>query len=77
MHYKLPESATTPLLIKGDAFQEIKLFKGNTFDSILIDFPYLIGFMGLDWIKKASIYSTNIKNSLKIAFVCLNLAVEC
>ena len=54
MHYKLPEKASKPLLIKGDAFEEIKLFKGNTFDSIIIDFPYLIGFMNMKWDQKSA-----------------------
>jgi len=52
MYRKLPEKAEKPLLIRGDAFEEIKLFRTNTFDSLVMDLPYLIGFMGLKWDKK-------------------------
>jgi len=49
MYYKLPEKATKPLVIRGNAFEEIKHFKSNTFDSLIMDLPYLIGFMNLKW----------------------------
>jgi DNA modification methylase len=49
MFYEIPDSSAKPLLIRGDAFEEIKRFKENTFDALIMDLPYLISFMGLNW----------------------------
>ncbi len=51
MHYKLPDDPFKPLLINGDAFEEIRMIESNSICSVIIDFPYLIEFMGLSWDK--------------------------
>ena len=66
--YKLPTDPMKPLMIKGNSFLEIKMFRNNSIDTIIQDLPYLISFMNLSWDNLNENTKTNYTNFFKECF---------